>query len=201
VQADNTFNQAADTFSGLVSRIPDDVLRQTGLGEWDVQSLIGHTARAVLTVETYLDRPAETLSVVSAAHYYALAATQVTDPAAVTERGRQAGRALGDAPGRFVAELVARVEAKLHRFDQEYQLTTIAGGMLLGEYLRTRTFELVVHSLDIATATGLQVHFPPIVLADALLLAGEIAVERAEASTVLLALTGRGRLPDGFSLV
>jgi hypothetical protein len=45
VQADNTFNQAADAFSGLVSRIPDDVLRQPGLGEWDVRSLIGHTAR------------------------------------------------------------------------------------------------------------------------------------------------------------
>jgi len=33
-----------------------------GLGEWDVRSLVGHTSRALLTVETYLARPARPLT-------------------------------------------------------------------------------------------------------------------------------------------
>ena len=59
----------------------------------------------------------------------------------------------------------------------------------------------MVHSLDIAAATGLTVRFRPNVLVDATRLAGEIAVDRGDAAAVLLALTGRLRLPDGFSLV
>lgn len=201
MDSSTTFNQAAATFSELVSQVPDDLLQQPGLGEWDLRSLIGHTARAVITVETYLDRPADTVSVATAAQYYALVAAQATVAAAVTERARQAGQALGDEPGGFVTDLVTRVRMKLDRFDDDYQLTTIAGGMPLGEYLRTRTFELVVHSLDIATATGLSVHFSPDVMLDVIRLAGEIAVNRGEAPTVLLALTGRIRLTEDFSLL
>ena len=37
-----------------------------GLGEWDVRSLVGHTSRSLLTVETYLGRPAEVVEVESA---------------------------------------------------------------------------------------------------------------------------------------
>ena len=37
--------------------------REPGLGEWDVRSLVGHTSRALLTVETYLASPAEVVKV------------------------------------------------------------------------------------------------------------------------------------------
>ena len=97
-----------------------------------MRSLIGHTARAAITEQTYLDRPAETVTVTTAAQYYALVSAQNTDPAAVTHRGREAGHALGEDPSRFVSDLVARVEAKLRRFDEGHALTTIVGGMLLG---------------------------------------------------------------------
>lgn len=35
-------------------------------------------------------------------------------------------------------------------------MTTAAGGMRLGTWLPTRTFELVVHSLDLATAARVE---------------------------------------------
>ena len=72
----------------------------------------------------------------------------------IVERGRQAGLALGDEPASYVADLAGRVREKLAAYDASYVLTTIAGGMRLDEYLRTRTFELVVHGLDIEAASG-----------------------------------------------
>ena len=67
---------------------------QPGLGEWDVRALVGHAGRALLTVEAYLDRPAEAMEVSSAAANFH-GARSVVDGADVAERGRDAGRALG----------------------------------------------------------------------------------------------------------
>ena len=99
----------------------------------------------------------------------------------IVERGRQAGLALGDDPASYVADLAARVREKLAGFDAAYLLTTIAGGMRLDEYLRTRTFELVVHGLDIGAASGVDPAFAQGPLVDAATLAAEVA-----------ALSGRG---------
>ena len=62
-------------------------------------------------------------------------------------------------------------------------------------YLPTRTFELAVHSLDIAGALGISLELPDDVLADALALASRITVASGRGSAVLLALTGRAGLP------
>jgi hypothetical protein len=74
--------------------------------------------------------------------------------------------------------------------------------MTLIGYLPTRTFELAVHSLDLAGALHLAV---PQVLGPAvsasLVLAAEIAAASPEAPQVLLALCGRRRLPEAFSVV
>jgi hypothetical protein len=73
--------------------------------------------------------------------------------------------------------------------------------MRVRNYLPTRTFELVVHSFDIGTATGVDVTFSRAVLTDAAGLAMRIAIAAGEGRTVLTALTGRGPLPVGFSIV
>ena len=56
-------------------------------------------------------------------------------------------------------------------------------------YLPTRTFELVVHSLDISAATAIDVAFSSRVLAHTTELAARVAVAH-EGRTVLYALTG-----------
>ena len=77
----------------------------------------------------------------------------------------------------------------------------IAGGMHVDAYLPTRVFELAVHSLDIAAAIDVPPSLPAAVLGDALHLAAEIALLRGDGERLLLSLTGRRALPDGYSVV
>ena len=55
-------------------------------------------------------------------------------------------------------------------------MTTIAGGMRLGDYLPTRTFELVVHTADLATALDVPPDVPATAAAQALHVVAELAV-------------------------
>jgi uncharacterized protein (TIGR03083 family) len=201
-QAAVLYRDAAVTFAGLIARVePDADWRAPGLGEWDLRALVGHTCRALITVLDYLDRPVPAETIASPEQYYAQVARQSTDPAAVAERGRQAGEALGPNPQRVVADLVDRVQAKITDADPEAVISVLGGGMRVRNYLPTRTFELVVHSFDIGAATGVDVTFSTEVLTDAAELATRIAVAAGEGRTVLTALTGRGPLPAGFSIV
>jgi hypothetical protein len=202
IDSRHTFLSAADSFVIQVARIPIEALSGPGLGEWGLRSLVGHTSRSLVTVETYLDQPADQITLDTAADYYALiTSTGATRGDAVAERGRQAGLVLGPDPGGFVADLAARVRAKVEGYDASYALTTLAGGMGLNEYLRTRTFELVVHGHDIGRACGIEPGFDESALVDAASLAAEIAVRAGHGPPVLAALTGRHDLPSGFSVV
>jgi hypothetical protein len=155
-----------------------------------------------VTVETYLDRPASVVEVPSAAAYYvAIASAGGASGPEIVARGRQAGEALGDDPPAYVAGLAARVRDELARFGPDHVLTTIAGGMRLEDYLRTRTFELVVHGLDIERACGARAAFDTDALTDAATLAAEVAVATGRGSELVLALTGRESLPPDFSIV
>ena len=190
---------AARAFADLVDRLPATAYDGPGLGDWDLRSLVGHTARALVTVRTYLDQPAEEAAVDSAAEYLTRATGTATDPAAVLERGRAAGAALGDDPAASVRDLVDEVLAKVAEFGDGYVLTTVAGPMRLVDYLPTRTFELVVHGLDIARAAGVEATYPEPVVTQAVTLAGQVAVRTGRGPDLLLALTGRQ--PLGFSVV
>jgi uncharacterized protein (TIGR03083 family) len=195
----DTFAEAAHAYADLVRSIPPDAWTRPGLGEWNVRDLVGHTSRSLITVETYLGRPTAAEQVASSAEYYTV--TSQIDPASVAERGRLAGRALGEEPAQVVDALVARV-LPLAKRDDDPLLETAAGGTRLTNYLPTRTFELVVHGYDIATATGLA---PPAysarLLHEVIALAGAVAVATGRAPEVIRALTGRAALPANFTVV
>jgi uncharacterized protein (TIGR03083 family) len=192
----------AHAFADQVARLPADAWDGPGLGEWDLRALVGHASRSPVTVLTYLPRRVATAAVSSVAEYYEAAATMMAaDPAAVTERGRQAGAALGDDPAAAVRDVVARCLAALDATTGDPIIETIVGGMHLEQYLVTRIFELVVHGLDIAAATGQPYEPPPAALAESLRLAVDVAVLRDHGADLLLALTGRRALPTGFSVV
>ena len=173
---------------------------EPGLGEWDVRALVGHTSRSFLTLEEYLARPAATVEVASTADYYRAIRGMTTGPA-VAQRGRDAGAALGDDPAAAVAEIAARVLPFVAACTGHELPTTLAGGMRLADYLPTRTFELVVHTCDLATALGEPLDVPPSAAAQALALASELAVTNGLAGPLLLAATGRSGLPQGFSVL
>jgi hypothetical protein len=170
-----------------------------GLGEWDVRALVGHTSRSFLTVETYLDRPAAQVEVASAADYFRTTRAVAAGPA-VTARGRDAGAALGSAPAAAVAEIAARVLRLLDARDGTELLTTIVGGMRLRDYLPTRTFELAVHTADLATALDEPPDVPVTAAAQALRIVTDLALVDGRAGPLLLAATGRPALP-GFSVL
>lgn len=194
------FDQAARAVADLVATIAVDAWDGPGLGEWDLRALVGHTSRSLLTVEAYLATPAEREDLASPETYVATAIAAV-DPASITQRGRDAGAALGADPADAFATIVTRVLPLLDR-DDDPLVTTIAGGMRLSVYLQTRTFELVVHGLDIADALGVAPPaFSPAVWAAALTLAVRTAVVKDRPAEVLRALTGRAGLPAGFSVV
>jgi uncharacterized protein (TIGR03083 family) len=197
------FTSAAESFADLVGRLPATAWDGPGLGEWDLRALVGHTSRSLITVSTYLQTTAAREDVTSAAEYYVKVtpAALGIDPAAVAERGRQAGRDLGEDPAATVGSLLARALSDLDGAGDPL-IEVIGGlGIRLSSYLPTRTFELVVHGLDIARAAGVDYAPPRDVLADAVRLAAEIAVVSDRESQVLLALTGRAALPPSFSIV
>lgn len=207
--ARETYLAAADAFAALVDRLPGEVWDAPGLGVWNVRDLVGHVAAAALThVCTALDRLAGTEGIGSAEGYYALAKS--VDPAiyqaaadAATKRARSDGEALGDHPAQAVRALLDQVTTKLAMSGDDVlvEIHELVGGMRLAAWLPTRTFELAVHSLDIAAATGVSADLPDGVLAETAALAARIAATTGDGPTVIRALTGRGALGDGFSVV
>jgi uncharacterized protein (TIGR03083 family) len=197
------FASAARSFAGLVREIPAEAWDGPGLGEWDLRALVGHASRSLITVSTYLQTTAEREDITTPQEYYVMVNPSALglDPADVVERGRQAGRHLGDDPAGAVDELVSRVLDELAAAGDPL-ITVIGGaGIRLHTYLPTRTFELAVHSLDIARAIGVSFALPADVLEEATRLAARIAVAEGHGETVLLALTGRATLPPSFSVV
>jgi uncharacterized protein (TIGR03083 family) len=198
-----TFASAAHSFAALVHDIPTNRWDGPGLGEWDLRSLVGHASRSLITVITYLAQPAEREDISTPQEYYAMVnpAALGLSPEGVVERGRQAGRDLGDEPAATVDELVSRALDELS--DAGDPLIQVIGGagIRLHTYLPTRTFELAVHGLDIARAVDISFPLPADVLEEATGLAARIAVAEGHGQAVLLALTGRAELPPSFSVV
>jgi uncharacterized protein (TIGR03083 family) len=196
------FLSAAASFVDQVVAIADRDLTGPGLGDWDLRALVGHTARSLVTVETYLAEPAAEVEVPTAAAYYlAIARAGGANTSDITERGRAAGAALGDDPAGHVRNLRDRVAELLTAYADDHALVTIAGGMRLDEYLRTRVFELVVHGLDIAAATGVDPDFDDAPLLDAARLAAEVITLSGRGPELLLAVTGRSAFPSDLTVV
>jgi uncharacterized protein (TIGR03083 family) len=198
-----TFASAATAFAALVRDIPESKWDGPGLGEWDLRSLVGHASRSLITVSTYVRTTAEREDLAGPAEYYVYARDFVSKAGAeaVTERGRQAGRELGDDPAATVDRLAAQALDDLDAVDDPL-IAVIGGvGIRLSSYLPTRTFEMAVHGLDIARATGVDFAMPEEVLVEAAVLATRVGVALGQGETVLSALTGRTALPAAFSVV
>ncbi|GAA4698471.1 maleylpyruvate isomerase N-terminal domain-containing protein [Nocardioides conyzicola] len=199
-----TYELAAAAFLDLAERVPLERYAEPGLGNWDLRALIGHTGRSFVTVATYLATPVAVVEVEDAADYFSVVNRLVHGAArdSVHQRGIEAGVALGDDPLATLRRSRDEAELALDMLEGvDAVVTTAAGGMRVSDYLPTRTFELTVHSLDIARATGLAFEPPTDALADTLALASASALQQGLGTDVLLALTGRQPLPEGSSVV
>jgi uncharacterized protein (TIGR03083 family) len=190
------FGRAAFELVDLVALVPAERLDGPGLGEWTLRELIGHTSRAMSTVVRYLAEPAPLEPTVhSASEYLDVVLRQRGDDAAIAARGRESAELLGDDPVGAIADLAAAAVEAVDRAGLD-RLVAIGGAsegiaMRLGEYLRTRVFELTVHGIDIADAAGLAWAPPPDHVLDALHLAAANASARGMGEEALRYLTGR----------
>ncbi|MCW4352889.1 maleylpyruvate isomerase N-terminal domain-containing protein [Hoyosella sp. YIM 151337] len=195
----DNFRAAADYVVALTECVPQGKWDEPALGSWTVRSLVGHISRAMTTVVDYLARSTTEHAVCSAADYYLLVADQI-DPHSIQVRGVQAGAELGDDPLTSLTAIRDRAVSALSGVEDRL-IPTAVGGMLLSDYLPTRTFELAVHGLDLARATGQCESLPAEVTTEVLTLAATLAMRRGHGELVLLALTGRCSLPGGFTVV
>ncbi len=196
---------AARWFLDVVRAIRPDQWEQPGLGEWTVRELVAHTGRAFATVTEYLvDGPeADALGVDldDVVEYYRSALADPAIHAAVADRGRQAAAALPADPAGVVTALEEAAQAALEAIDaasDDAVCRSIAGVLWLPDYLDSRLVELVLHTLDICAATGQPLQ-PPGGPAQRVLDILSALVPATDRGAVLLALTGRRPLPDGFT--
>ncbi|GAA3728760.1 maleylpyruvate isomerase N-terminal domain-containing protein [Leifsonia bigeumensis] len=214
------FESAARAFLQVLAGIRD---RETdepgqwerpGLGVWTVRGLAGHTSRAIITVGEYLAAgppdgvlpggasPSDGSGCPDAETYLLDLAGAGADHEAVAARGTAAGEALGDDPVGSLTETLDRTLVTLATQPVDRIVSVVGGRTIpLAEYLRTRVFELVVHTIDLSRATGIPHAIPVRALEEAGGLAARAAARSGRGDALLLAATGRGPLPEGFSVV
>ncbi|MBK7722134.1 MAG: maleylpyruvate isomerase N-terminal domain-containing protein [Austwickia sp.] len=199
------FELAADGLVATAGQITPQDLPRPGLGVWTVRDLLGHASRAFSTVVSYLAAPADPNApwLAEPTDYFtaALRSTAAAEPAQIAERGRAAGRALGDDPVRALRALAADTRALVAATPDHASVTTPFGTMTLTAYLPTRAFELTVHGLDLARAVEVAPCTDLALAARAALSLVAALATTDQAVSALLALTGRHGLPEGFSLL
>ena len=182
-----TFRSAAVTFVDLVGRVPAG-----GLASASLRSLIERAVDSGLaSVPSVLGSPAASVNVGAAEGYFAFMRDVPADLIASAP----------SASGSDVGELAGRATQALAAVGDDDVVTTPVGGMRVRDWIPTRTFELVVHGMDVAAAAGVELEFDPAAVSEATLLAARIAVALGEGPVLLRALTGRTSLPEAFSVV
>jgi uncharacterized protein (TIGR03083 family) len=190
------FEEAARTFLGTIRSVEDHQWAlPSGLGGWNVRELTAHTLRAFTTIELYVNAgPTVDRPMADAAEYYRVALADPTVHAGILQRGRDGAAQLDDPVGESEATS-ERVLALCASTDDDEPVNSPFGQITFSEYLATRTVELGVHTLDLQRATGkvegLHHATATVVLA--------VLTDLADATRLILALTGRRDLPTGYT--
>jgi uncharacterized protein (TIGR03083 family) len=189
-------------FVTTASQVGDDQWDLPGLGEWTVRDLVGHTARAMLTVQQFTSRDATLIAEVpSSVAYSQRAFAGEGTNARVAERGRQTAQSLGPDLPSAVARLASEVSALIDALPDDHIFASLIGGITLVDYLPTRTVELVVHTLDLQAATGIKGEPPRDAMLSTLHLLAELAVDTPNAGHLALLATGRDAWVGPFSVI
>jgi uncharacterized protein (TIGR03083 family) len=184
------FAAASGFLAEAVRLVPPDTWDQPGIGTWTRLELAGHANRSHTLLAEYLLHPQPPEPPGSA--YFAAEA--------IAARGRDAVAALGPDPAAAVAAASASAIALVAATPPDAILGSPAGTMPLRRYLPSRIAELTIHGLDLVAATGADLEPPPAAVQESLSFVAAFAARRDQPVAVLRALTGRGQLPDGYSV-
>jgi uncharacterized protein (TIGR03083 family) len=192
--------QAAEFFLETVRKVRPDQWDKPALGVWTMRELVGHINGGVSGIERALGNPVDKAELRDIDYYLkAFAAANVHEN--VAQGGRNAGAALGDDPVATVEANVARVLSLVAERPGDGAYKIFVGTMTLGDFLAPRTLELVIHTLDVARAAGIDAQPPKLALQTTMRLLADLSVETGMAVDLALAATGRDTLPQGFSLM
>lgn len=200
----DAFLHAAECAEATVNRpeVAERWLEPSALDGHTVGGLAAHLARAVFTVQRYLDAPMRDGDPIVAAGYLARVLGNA-DPVdsdlhrGVRERAdEEAAAGHADLCERFAGARRHLAET-LPDSDLRRPIAVFDGVVLtLEEYLRTRVVELVVHIDDVSVSVGID---PPDDLGDAFDIAAavlaQVAVRRTGSWSTLRALARRERHP------
>ncbi len=196
-----TFRQATDFYLETVAGVPADQWDHPALGVWTVRDLAAHTSRALTLVEQYAATSETTAEITSPAGYYVRAMGSPAVHQQIAERAKEAGAALGDDPAAALRAAVERGLGLIESLPDSRVIKAAVGTITLIDFLPTRVVELVVHSLDIASALGVDAEPPEAPMEMTLRLLADIAVQSGRGPVLALAATGRTPLPQGFSVL
>jgi len=195
------YRQAVVSFLETAGKVQPEQWDASALGIWSVRDLVGHMSRSITRIEEFGTQRAESIDITSAVHHYRRSLRQPSDDERVALRGREAGQALGDDPLATMNADWARAEPVLDATDEDTIIAYDNGGIRFGDYLETRVFELTVHTLDLANAIGVEVEPSREALGLTLQLLAALAVESGRGAPLALSGTGRGPLPDGYTVL
>ena len=171
---------------------------------YTVGGLAGHLARAVLTVDRYLDRPAPAGLQVDAAAYFVRvlgAHDPVTSDLHQAVRNRSEQEA-AEGPDALVARLRrARLDlgGRLDAADGRASIAVLDDTVMsVGAYLETRLVELVVHLDDLAVSVGhdLSDRIAPEAYAVAASVLAQVVARRVGGLATVRSLASRERHPE-----
>ncbi|MCH7622101.1 MAG: maleylpyruvate isomerase N-terminal domain-containing protein [Chloroflexi bacterium] len=163
---------------------------------------MGHTGRALTTLESYSANPASQVTLHRPVDYLTQALDSLANPSqVVAQRGKEAGQALGNDPKEAIGETAHRVLTLVDQLPDSLIIGLPIGGIRLIDYLPSRVMELTIHTLDLAAALELRIQPPPPALTVTLRLLADLATETTQGGDVALALAGRQPLPEGFNLL
>jgi uncharacterized protein (TIGR03083 family) len=192
------FAEGAATFLDTLRNVaPEQWDRPGALGEWTTRELAAHAMRAFITIDGYLQaQPTTDRVMADASEYYATVLADAGVHQGVLSRARQAARQLIDPVGEAEVTSAHTLALVASTADDE-PVNTFAGQITLSEYLATRVVELGVHTLDLQRATGqpTQLH------TDTSAIIVSTLTSLASPVPLILALTGRTQLADGYNVL
>lgn len=203
-----TPREALDSFVEATHWWAEDILPRAatvdldgpGLGQWTLRELIAHTTRAFkITVEYADPAPATGSDLLSASGYFRLGMKIEGVHGDVAERGRQEAAETPDvvtASLEWADKALQTVGAQL----PQSTARTRMGDLRFDQFLATRTLELVVHGTDVGAAIGVD-SAPPRKAAVVALTVLIECIDDADVVAVLRALSGRGSISPGFSVL
>jgi uncharacterized protein (TIGR03083 family) len=189
------YRESAHWWRSLVGGVDDHQWAQPGLGEWSVQELVAHGARAFKTVSEYVEGDVkDPTRIATAAEYFRIVLAEQTPHIHIANRARKESmeqRDWIDATDTFWAS----AELVVSNVPADTDVHLFVGEMEMSQYLATRVVELVVHGSDLAEAIAIP--SPPPVAAARIAL--DVLLDLAtgdDLASILRLLTGRpGSLP------